>query len=149
MPDHAVYLEYEQEELSYVSSSVALGESDDDISFDEDSEVPLEVVDESIFFMPVYLYRNPLVGCMKFDINFDPSEYDRLHLVVVRFSQQDEDQLIGGKWFVEGIYKTRREAKEIEFAIESGDYSSEKELPWKGSGVELDGVSVVTLALED
>lgn len=137
--DHNIYLEFEEEDMQ-LSDSLFV----DDESFAEDKPE----TENSIFFMPVFLYRKPMVGAMTIGVDFDPSECQRLHLVVVRYAFQDIDSEVYGQWNIAKVCKTRREAKEIAFAIESGDLMFDNP-PWAREGCKLEAVDVVSLAIED
>jgi len=121
----------------------------EDYDEDEYPDFDLENGSEDcLFFMPMYLYKQPFNGALKLDIDFDPSDHNRLHLVIVRYSHSDEDTDMYGKWHIEKVCKTRREAKDIQVAIESEEYNCDNPV-WKKAGAKLDIVEIASVPIED
>jgi hypothetical protein len=153
-----VYLEFLEEDLQFVSSGIFMGEDEfnlTDLSFpsvdddDNNQEAVGPEPDETIVFMPVQLYREPINGAYELETDLDPKEYDRLHLVVVRYSVgEKEEPRLFGKWHIEGVYPSRRVARDVQDLIETNEYPKE-DVPWLKDGCRIEDVEVVSLNVED
>ena len=129
---YQVYLEYYQDQFTF--------EEEDYVIDLETGETGSRKV---IAPHPLYLYREPIDGAMAIEIGFNPEGHDKLHIVVVRFT--DEDHFSGGPttdWLIRDIFPTRREAREMEFKIQSREDE-------RTSKIDVDEVLVETLFVED
>lgn len=74
---------------------------------------------------------------------FDPARARRAHLVVVRHKDGDTFGTSHGNVYIEGAYRTRKEAEEIARSIGDGTYKGYK--AWDGYFMGLESVDVVSL----
>src|SRR5688572_25632382 len=110
----ALYLEYSEEDLIMVPSESFINEDDDDDDEDyggsedafDDITAPDMKREQYIAFIPTAVYRNPIQGAKELEVDFDTANLDRIHLVVVRYSDSDEKTEYSGKWHIEKVCPT-------------------------------------------
>lgn len=119
------------------------------VAGDEDSEWPC-YEDEYIEFIPGILLRslpNKELWCETLDLDFDPAEVAKLHVVIVRYSTGCTFGRTNGCWQVVGAYKTREEAEAVEKSIDDKTYDGYT--PWEGYFEYLENSYVETMYFED
>jgi hypothetical protein len=143
-----IYLEYEEEDAMMWGQ---LGEEEprDEFIFNEDEEDEPKQNIEFKLFRPLYLYRSELEGSQPIEIDFEPLGFDKLHIVIVRYSKANEFENLSGLWHIENVYKTRREASKMAEFIRELPEEYNKEVPWKQDDTEIEEVQVETLGVED
>lgn len=127
-----IYLEYEQDEEPIGSLDL-----DPDMV---DGEEDMSINVSEVTFCPTAFYRNPIDGGMKFEVDFDTTGLNFLHVVVVHMIDEDDNY----KWHMPYICKTRREARARAFAVE---YESSSEFAKDDD--KIIGVDTAFVLLED
>jgi len=150
-----IYLEYSEEILS----SEEAGEPDNDDGSKNKNE--------HIIFNPLWCYRNPydnncsadgdifefnienLPYNKKFNVNFDISKLQKIHLVIIRtIIKNSETSFTLGNWTILGATATRREA--VKLALEFSENTiSFQEFDRKRKDVSYDTIEIHSLDLED
>jgi hypothetical protein len=142
-----LYLEYEEQEMMMLSSLILNDESEDSFESPEQQDDSMEELDT--MFMPIYFYRRPIENAIEIDTEINTDAYQFLHLIVVRFSEDQEDgKTVSGKWHIAGVRRTRREARQVKEDIETGIYDGD-DSAWNGDGKTLDEVDVFLIPIED
>jgi hypothetical protein len=156
-----IWLEYDEELMDWGENGFI---DHSDLEFDDEDDEPsyADLVSDKIddedgcghseheymAFMPMYLYCNPINEGFKLDCPFDPSGHTHLHLVIVRYNQDDGDILRCGLWTVYRVCESRREAWIIAQQIQE-DELEEENLVWKRNGAKMETAGVVSLPIEN
>lgn len=145
-----LYLEFKQEDVLLMGLPNELPNEDDEEEFSLDEEEIDDddtTIDEGSIFTPLYFYRKEYTGCMHFEVDFDPTETDFAHLVLVRYTEGLDNGNPALRWHVAGIFNSRRMAKELEADLEEDKYDGET--PWEGEDKMLDDIEIYSLPIED
>ncbi len=151
-----LYLEFSEEDLIMIPAESFIEDEDGDDENEFPESVPpfngLDAEDtlreQYVAFVPLAAYRNPMQGCKEVEVDFDTKDLDRIHLVIVRYSETDDKTEYSGKWHVEKVCTTRREAKEYEKELHESNEDHIRK-PWAQDGCEIEEVEIASVPLED
>lgn len=112
---------------------------------DENSDWP-NYEDEHNTFTPKGLRLKTPDWSETIEVDFDPSGFDHLYIVVVRYSSGNTFGNTFGHWHIEGAYQTFEKAEKVETAIKKGTGKYKEGEghyhPWEGYFESLEGASV-------
>lgn len=97
-------------------------------------------------FYPLYLTTKTSRDVHSIKIDFDPSKYKELVLLVVRYTDGDTFGQTEGLWYVVGCYEGKEEAEQIATLIKTVDYKGHK--PWCCHVGGLDNIEIITLPVK-
>jgi hypothetical protein len=145
-----IYLEYLEDQIESMNMNDLLDMSftsnDENLEEDNNDEETEKI--ENVMFMPSFLYRNPVDESLELDIDYDPKDFNQLHLVIVRYSENDGVAIVHGKWHIFKICQSRRQARQTAQSLEE-DQTLWENMPWDNENCKFEICDVVSISVED
>ena len=131
---YKIYIQFDQEDVF--------------IAHDENPEIGNTLFAQGFCFVPQAIFRERIDSSVEYEVDLDPYEYKKLHVVVVHWFEffGEEDDRPVYKWAIQGIYPSRREALEAKLQIELGDMGIGE---WAEENTMIEEVAVFSLDVED